>query len=74
MDEKLESKMILRSQLIEVPIQGLFFSILNFRGIQQKFLPETTFKLENFEFVHLDHIKGTQKLSSSSVFDTNYLN
>ena len=74
MDEKVESKMILRSQLIEVPLQGLFFSVLNYKSIQQKYLPDESFKLENFEFVHLDHIKGTTKLTTPSIFDINFQN
>ena len=65
LDEVVNSKMILRSQFIEVPLQGLFHSILNFRKIQKEYFSnKNVFKLDDFGFVHLDHIKGTEKQST----------
>ena len=56
---------------MDIPLQSLFFALLNYRTMMEKYfyLPMNkeivdkkeqlcTIKIENFEFVHLKSIKG----------------
>lgn len=65
-DEWIEPKYFIRSKIMDIPLQSLFFSLLNYRTIMEKYfyLPPSkeivekseqfcTLNITNFEFVHL---------------------
>jgi hypothetical protein len=68
-DEWVEPKEFLRSRILDVPIQSLFFALLNYRNTLEKYfyLPSTSeqadakeqsfsITISNFEFVHLQNV------------------
>jgi len=67
-DEWVEPKQFVRSRIMDIPLQSLFFSLLNYRYTLEKYFyypssPTQTsnfFHIEmmNFEFVHLNNIKN----------------
>lgn len=70
-DEWVDPKHFVRSKIMDVPLQSLFFSLINYRNIMEKYFylpgskeqvdkadPFCTIQILNFEFVHLQSIKG----------------
>ena len=70
-DEWVDAKHFIRSKIMDIPLQSLFYALINYRVTMERYfyLPSSkeqveqkerfaTATLQNFEFVHLDTIKG----------------
>lgn len=67
-----------RSKIFDIPLQSLFFALLNYRHTMERYfyLPSSQeeskidikMQILNFEFVHLQTIKGDEKNDNLSVF------
>jgi len=70
-DEWISPQFLVRSKIMDIPLQSLFFSLLNYRHNMEKYfyLPPSkeivekreqfcTISINNFEFVHLQSLKG----------------